>query len=341
MPTPSCSLCTSQTTPLLCSRCSSHLVLEHQTKSIPVQSQIHTLTSQINNMPTQYRTQKAVRSELTLRKKRVLEKLSAVQSEIRKQKERVGTMQQKVSEKRKEVQALRDSRQGVVQLPSSGRTYVSTDTGDEIVRKRWELTYKLVARLSGLFLIRRSRRASVEVYICFVGVPDLKALVKQSPRASLNVCFDRVAIYTLLVSWYLGVSLPYAITPPLKHAPYVVMQHRHVLLLRKSARDVLVEQPREFERYATTLSMLVLDLAYLASKVGVHVESVLDMASILMEMDRVFATGKATQPISDNDIPETPDLEEVTDLIVTANFIEVNGGSAEWNLIGREETMSP
>lgn len=136
---------------------------------------------------------------------------------------------------------------------------------------------------------------------------------------------------------------------------------RRAIVLRQSVKSTVQTTPTEFESYASGLAMLALDLSYislfLGCSSGAVVESVVQVDKTLLAIHETLLTStlsqlvansllwqymlqplKANPPLPKDQGPSLlPDLDDVTDCIITRNFVEINGGSAEWNLIDKDD----
>lgn len=145
------------------------------------------------------------------------------------------------------------------------------------------------------------------------------------------------------------------------------------LKARDTIKKQIKERPKDFDDYAKGLSMLAIDLLFLCLYTGVvnqievnktntHTNNTTkkslnydseNMADKALNIDQniyllnIFFSNKSNHhhhysrrqnpvhPLSTNknNALELPDLEDVWDLVVNKNYIEVNGNSAEWNII--------
>lgn len=205
-----------------------------------------------------------------------------------------------------------------------------------------------------------------ETSIAFTILPDLRVLSRH-PHTMINASVERLAYFCFYIANYLNLSLPYTILPPQKQAPFVRISgfshpRKQPIVLLKSVKTTLQETPRKFDMYAEALAMLALDLSYIAAflkctpPMALPVEAVVQVdQAVLAIQDSLLTTNLASSPLwqyqrpqlsssprmkDDLDIAFLPDLEDVTDFIITRNFVEINGGSAEWNLVDKGDDMN-
>jgi hypothetical protein len=162
--------------------------------------------------------------------------------------------------------------------PSSGGNSSSSSSGEKDYRyvnyKKMDLALRLLVKLNSLFLIsikrnngnRRGSTGEREVFISFNPIPNLSNLVKYSHNL-LNSSFERLGYFCFFVSNYLGLLLPFAIYPPQRQQPLIVLLGKNGARFELKARDnikkLIKERPKEFDNYAKCVSMLAINLLFL------------------------------------------------------------------------------
>ena len=201
-----------------------------------------------------------------------------------------------------------------------------------------------------------------ETSIAFTFLPDF-AVLPRYPHTMINASTERLAYYCFYIAYYLHLTLPYTILTPQKQAPFIRIceNSRHIrraVVLRNSVKTTVQTTPTEFESYASGLAMLALNLSYIAVFLGcspptqITLDSVVQVDKMILTIHENLLTSTLPQLIEnspfwqfqrqqlkpgpmprDDCIAMLPDLEDVVDSIITRNFLEINGGSAEWNLV--------
>lgn len=215
---------------------------------------------------------------------------------------------------------------------------------------------------------KSSRPVSPQVFetsIAFMVLPDLTVLPRYT-HSIINYSIERLAYFCFYIADYLQLTLPYTILPPQKMAPFVrvydnLKHSKRALVLRQSVKSVVQSSPKDFDVYAGGLAMLALDLSYISSMLSSAEAGPIDVEAVV-QVDKTLLALQETLTLTPNlhqilaqsprwqyqrqqlrqqdqvlEVPAFPDLDDVIDYIITRNFVEINGGSAEWNLVDKDD----
>lgn len=197
-----------------------------------------------------------------------------------------------------------------------------------------------------------------DILVGFVAVPDLSSL-SHYQHATINSSLERLAYFCSLVGYYLDVRLTYDILLPQKSQPILRMFHaginiRQSMYLNESVKSIAEQKPKLFEKYACGLAMLALDLALVARTLGVNISTCEEISQLNKVVASIYrslvpsekkkeeTTGSTVEKkyYIDRDYPLV-DLSTLQEFIVAQTYLDINGGSAEWNLIDIDETTEP
>ncbi|KAA8911803.1 hypothetical protein TRICI_003718 [Trichomonascus ciferrii] len=217
-----------------------------------------------------------------------------------------------------------------------------------------QLQLRFCRELAYLFGIRRRKRktdeTSYDIILGFSVLPDLSNLPHYS-QSTINIALERLAYFCCLAAYYLDIRLPYEILLPQRNHCYVRMAHfgstKHSIFLTSSVTQLAQEQPKEFELYVEGLSMLALCLLEIASSRDIQLESVTEAAQlsrVLSLIYKQFVPDTHHQPETPSPSPNPPsptaiNLESLQDYIINQSYLEINGGSNEWNFIDKEAAI--
>lgn len=209
----------------------------------------------------------------------------------------------------------------------------------QLFRSSMGLQSNCVQTLLEIFTLKKKRRRNTEYefILGFSIIPELSQLAHYS-TAVINSGFERVAYFLVFVASFLGIRLPFELHLPRKDQPRLrIGIDAEELFLPHSVKTVMRSNPREFHRYCRRLAMFALDAAHVASKVGVpNVETPVAsklsqlVAQIYLRLDHIVRSGHKIQVYAGS---IRTDVDTLQDLLITMIDVEVNGRSAEWNIV--------
>lgn len=201
------------------------------------------------------------------------------------------------------------------------------------------LQIKCCQDLLEIFTLKKKRKKNgYEIVLGHNVVPDLTQLCHYTVT-TINSGLERLCSFYVFLSSYLGLQLPFETHLQQMSQPKVLLGPlRDPLWLPHSPKTMMRSSPREFHRYCRLLAMLALDLAYIALKLGLPTFADLQdiaklnqlAAQIYLRIENLIRSGHRLKIYSGT---LEIDLDALQDHLITAVDIELNGKSAEWNII--------
>lgn len=187
-----------------------------------------------------------------------------------------------------------------------------------------------------------------DILIGFVVVPDL-SILSHYPPSTIGSSLERVAYFCCLVAYYLDVRLPFDIFLPQRSQPTVRMAHaglniKQSIHLNETIKSIAEQKPKLFEHYVGGLAMLALDMAHVARALGISISSCEEIAQLNKVVASVYRSlvpsekRKRDEQRTSAVNSAMADLASLQDYIITQTYLDLNGESAEWNLVDLEET---
>lgn len=356
-----CGICGTDQSPLYCGGCASHLTLRSRINVMKVTSQLSDLRTNVSQAIEGESTPGSARgghdgggneartthlqAHITTLQKRLTQLQAAVTSthnktaEIRQQS---SSVEKSTMTSRNEAERI--GRDADTQLAASR----SARTDHEAVLEKGYrgllhlslgLQTKCCQDLLEIFALKKKRKKNgYEIVLGFAVIPELSQLGHYS-ITTINSGLERVCMFLALLASYIGIRLPYELNLPQKARPRVLIGPYHApLRLAHSVKTMMRSSPREFHDYCQLLAMLAMDVASVALKLGVSgVAELQDLtrinqliAQIYLRVEGLIKTGHNIQVYSGT---IATDLDSLQDHIITAIDVELNGKSAEWNIV--------
>lgn len=348
----SCSICGEPKRRVYCGSCTTHLTLRARVNVIKAISQVSSLRESVDNAKT---CGAALADSLVSRIAALqaqLERTQQLTVETRNETARFRAEKQTASSQL--VPARQSLRQRQVSMQNDEADFnnklnkqISTLENDyvQLFRSSMALQTHCVRSLLDIFTLKKKRRKSTdyEFILGFNIVPELSQLAHYS-TAVINSGFERVAYFLVFVASLLGVRLPFELRLPRKDQPHLQIGiDAEELFLPHSIKTLMRSNPREFHSYCRRLAMFALDTAHIGSKVGVpNVETPVAskisqlIAQIYLRLDHIVRSGHKIQVHAGS---ISTDVDTLQDILITMIDVEVNGRSAEWNIV--EPLSSP
>lgn len=199
--------------------------------------------------------------------------------------------------------------------------------------------------LLDLFLLKKKRRKThdYDVVLAFNTIPEFLKL-GHYPVAVINAGIERLSYFIVLLASYLGVHLPYTIYLPTKSFAYVrIGPLLKELYLGHSVKTTMRTTPREFHNYCGSLAMVALNVAFVAARIGVvnlGFESITRpnflVAQLYLKLESYIKHGKQVQVHA---VSLATDTELIKDHFISSIDVDLNGHSAEWNIVEAPEDL--
>lgn len=280
-----------------------------------------------------------------------------LKSAVKRDREETERLRDKNEARRIRLKQMREELEKKHRLQKSAIISQTTSKREACIHARntiQQLQLRFCRELAYLFGIRRRKRkadeTSYDIILGFSVLPDLSNLPHYS-QSTINIALERLAYFCCLSAYYLDIRLPYEILLPQRSHCYVRMAHfgstKHSIFLTSSITQLAQEQPKEFELYVEGLSMLTLCLLEIASSKDILFESVTEVAKINHVLSLIYKQfvpethhqSETPSPTPNPPSPATINLETLQDYIINQSYLEINGGSNEWNFIDREAAI--
>lgn len=184
---------------------------------------------------------------------------------------------------------------------------------------------------------------TVCILVGSVTVPDIGSVVQYS-HVIVNTAIERISFLAILLSYYLGVQLPYDILLPQKSdivLRIAKMNSKFSLHCDRRISSFAQHRAKEFETYATGLAMISLCITTIALHQGMEFPSevtpqqVCQLDSLLTFIQNTL-NGKI--PLVKGVVPvaSLPSVATVADYIITQAYLDINGHLAEWDVIDKD-----
>lgn len=301
---------------------------------------ISQLQARINSLESQIRRQKECVAETKASTTKIrldIERLKQLESDTHAKKLEIEEASQMVF---KSAEMARHSKEGLLETGYRDMLLLSLHLQAEYLHDFLEV-----------FKLKRKRKQNgFEIVLGQNVVPELGSLGHYS-TAVINSGMDRVCYFTALLAKYTSQTLPYPLLLPTTKQPKVLIHsisrsfnlsdsngETQSLYLHHSVKTMTRSSPREFYTYCKLLSMLYIDVAFLATRLGVvRITDLEDTAKlghnltqIYLQIENSLQTG-ARLPISAS--PLDVDLDALQEYLITTIDVALNGRSAEWNLV--------
>lgn len=361
-----CGVCGNHQKQLYCSGCATHLTLRPRINVLNVNTQLNSLKQSVSNTleghsttdvpasegsayPCDSTGNKAHITQLTTKTELLTRKLKEIQQHTNQTKRHATMLRQKTQLIRSESDKLRTLNTEVGTIAHA--QYDEYIAGKRARENELEKCYKDMLYLSlglqtkcchellDIFSLKKKRKkVGYEIVLGSNIVPELTQLGHYSVT-TINSGMERVATFIMLLASYLGIRLPHDIILPRKSQPFVLIgTSRESLVLPHSVKTMMRSSTREFHHYCSLLGMLVLDVTHVALKLGIpginDLEDVVKIHQLIAQIYlRLEGLIKQSHQIKIYSGFVPADIESVQDHLITAIDIEMNGKSAEWNII--------
>lgn len=360
-----CGVCGNYQKQLYCSGCATHLTLRPRINVLNVNTQLNSLKQSVSNTleghstDTESGESNAYHSNSTGNKAHITQLTTKAELLTRKLKE----IQQHTSQTKREASTLRHKTQFIqnelgkqrglnIELGTTAHSqYDQYTVGKHARESELEKCYRDMLHLSlglqakcclellDIFSLKKKRKkVGYEIVLGTNIVPELTKLGHYSVT-TINSGIERVSTFIMLLASYLGIRLPHDIILPRKSQPFVLIgTAQESLVLPHSVKTMMRSSTREFHHYCSLLGMLVLNVTHVALKLGIpginDLEDVVKIHQLVAQIYlRLESLIKQSHQIKIYSGFVPADIESVQDHLITAIDIEMNGKSAEWNII--------
>lgn len=199
--------------------------------------------------------------------------------------------------------------------------------------------------LLDLFLLKKKRRKThdYDVVLAFNTIPEFLKL-GHYPAAVINAGIERLSYFIVLLASYLGVHLPYTMYLPTRSYAFVrIGPHMKELHLGHSVKTTMRTTPRDFLDYCGSLAMVALNVAFVAARIGVtnlSFDSITRpnflVAQLYLKLESYIRHGKQVQVHA---VSLATDTELIKDHLIHSIDVDLNGNSAEWNIVEAPEDL--
>lgn len=348
-----CGLCGADQSPLYCGGCASHITLRSRINVIKVTSQLSELQASVaqaiesTNSAQGGNEARARRMQAQIHT--LQKRLGQLQTAVMATHNRTAELKQQTASVRSQAQK---TRQHVQQMAANAADQVKKS---EIKRREHEavlekgyrnllhlslgLQSKCCQDLLEIFALKKKRKKNgYEIVLGFAVVPELSHLGHYS-ITTINSGLERVCMFVSLLASYMGLRLPFELDRPQKARPRVLIGPSQLpLRLPHSVKTMMRSSPNEFHDYCRLLAMLAMDVAFIALKLGLAGAAELHevtrinqlIAQIYLRIEALIKAGHTFQFYS---ATLAVDIDSLQDHIITAIDVELNGTSAEWNIV--------
>lgn len=357
-----CGICGSDRKLLCCGGCATHLTLRARMNVIKVTSQLAGLQASVTQALEGYPNSALENGDGVsvsgneVRTVQLHSQIDILQKKLDTIQKAVDKTHNRTMELRQQHQTAKNSisndNKSLVFIERVGKNHYEFSERSRLAKEKLlEKTYKDSLNLSlglqskccqdllEIFMLKKKRKKNgYEIVLGHNVVPDLTQLGHYSVT-TINSGLERLCAFYFFLSSYLGLQLPFETHLPQMSQPKVLLGPMHEpLWLPHSPKTMMRSSSREFHSYCRLLAMLALDLAYIALKLGLPMLADLQdiarlnqlVAQIYLRIENLIRSGHRLKIYSGT---LEIDLDALQDHLITAVDIELNGKSAEWNII--------